>query len=152
MLLGGAPLYQMSRAQHGSLAAIRATANAHLTPRLAPRQSVVQGIGLAPYDEDFWSHIQIGALEAFVVKACDRCVITDTDQRTAAVGKAVRMALRTRRGVNAHDHSNKGVFFAQNLNHVYAPGAVIRVGDAVRVIARSPKPNVVLTTTGLKAL
>jgi len=113
---------------------------------------VVQGIGLAPYDEDFWSHIQIGALEAFAVKACDRCVITDTDQRTAAVGKAVRMALRTRRGVNAHDHSNKGVFFAQNLNHVYAPGTVIRVGDAVRVIARSSKPNVVLATRGLKAL
>jgi uncharacterized protein YcbX len=94
----------------------------------------------------------IGALEAFAVKACDRCVITDTDQRTAAVGKAVRMALRTRRGVNAHDHSNKGVFFAQNLNHVYAPGTVIRVGDAVRVIARSSKPNVVLATRGLKAL
>ena len=105
---------------------------------------VVRGTGLAPYDEDFWTHVQIGALEAFIVKASDRCSIPDTDQRTAAVGKAVRRALRARKGVNAHDDSNKGVFFAQNLNHVFAPGVVVRVGDGVRVITRSPQPNVVL--------
>jgi hypothetical protein len=105
---------------------------------------VVRGTGLAPYDEDFWTDVQIGALEAFVVKASDRCSITDTDQRTAAVGKAVRKALRARKGVNAHDDSNKGVFFAQNLNHVYTPGVVVRVGDRVRVMTRNPEPNVVL--------
>jgi uncharacterized protein YcbX len=105
---------------------------------------VVDGTELAPYDEDFWTHIQIGTLDAFVVKASDRCSIIDTDQRTAAVGKAVRMALRTRKGVNAHDGSNKGVFFAQNLNHVFAPGVVVRVGDGVSVLSRSSEPNVVL--------
>jgi hypothetical protein len=105
---------------------------------------VVDGADLPPYDEDFWTHIQIGGLDAFVVKASDRCSIIDTDQRTATVGKAVRSALRTRKGVNAHDDSNKGVFFAQNLNHVYAPGMVIRVGDCVRVFSRSSEPNVVL--------
>jgi uncharacterized protein len=106
---------------------------------------VVDGYDLMPYEEDFWTQVEIGALEAFVVKACDRCSIPDTDQRTAAVGKAVRMALRTRKGVNAQDASNKGVFFAQNLNHVYRPGVVVRLRDAVRVIARSPRSNVVLS-------
>jgi uncharacterized protein YcbX len=105
---------------------------------------VVDGVGLAAYDEDYWKQVQIGALTAFIVKACDRCVIPDVDQSTAVVGKAVRRALVTRRGVNAHDESNKGVFFAQNLNHVYAPGVTVRLGDAVEVLERSSEPNVVI--------
>lgn len=106
---------------------------------------VVDGAQLAPYDEDYWIKVRIGALEAFVVKASDRCVIPDVDQDTAVVGKAVRRALATRRGVNAHDETNKGVFFAQNLNHVYTPGVTVRLGDAVEVLERSTEPNVVLT-------
>jgi hypothetical protein len=105
---------------------------------------VIDGPGLAPYAEDSWTCLQIGAMTAFVVKACDRCSIPDTDQRTALVGKAVRRALRTRRGTNEHDVSNTGVFFAQNLNHVHTPGLTIRLGDAVHVLARSLRPNVVL--------
>jgi uncharacterized protein YcbX len=105
---------------------------------------VIDGPGLVPYAEDSWTHLQIGAMTAFVVKACDRCAIPDTDQRTAVVGKSVRRALRTRKGTNAHDDSNTGVFFAQNLNHVHTPGLTIRIGDEVHVLARSPRPNVVL--------
>jgi uncharacterized protein YcbX len=105
---------------------------------------VIDGPGLAPYAEDSWTCLQIGAMTAFVVKACDRCSIPDTDQRTAAVGKAVRRALRTRKGTNAHDDSNTGVFFAQNLNHVHTPELTIRLGDEVHVLARSLQPNVVL--------
>jgi uncharacterized protein YcbX len=118
---------------------------------------VIDGDGLTAYDEDFWIEIQIGALSAFVVKACDRCVIPDTDQETAVVGKAVRKALRSRRGTNAHDETNSGVFFAQNLNHVYTPGVIVRLGDRVRVIDRSAEPNVLLASarerrTGIAAL
>jgi MOSC domain-containing protein len=105
---------------------------------------VIDGPGLAPYAEDAWTQLQIGAMTAYVVKACDRCAIPDTDQRTAVVGKEVRRALRTRKGANAHDASNTGVFFAQNLNHVHTPGLTIRVGDEVHVLARSLRPNVVL--------
>ncbi len=105
---------------------------------------VVAGDGLAAYDEDFWWRVRIGPMTAFVVKACDRCVIPDVDQATAVTGKAVRLALRTRKGVNAHDDSNTGVFFAQNLNHVYEPGLVVRVGDAVAVLERGTEPNVIL--------
>ena len=105
---------------------------------------VVDGEGLAEYDEDFWTRIRVGEMDAFVVKACDRCVIPDVDQDTAITGKAVRRALTTRRGVNAHDDSNTGVFFAQNLNHVYRPGLRVRVGDRVQVLERSTVANVVL--------
>jgi uncharacterized protein YcbX len=105
---------------------------------------VVDGDGLPAYDEDFWTRIRIGELEAFVVKASDRCVIPDVDQNTAVTGKAVRRALTTRKGVNAHDDSNTGVFFAQNLNHVYTPGVRVRVGDRLQVLERSAEANVVL--------
>ena len=105
---------------------------------------VVDGRDLRPYDEDFWTRVRIGAMAAFVVKACDRCTIPDVDQDTAVTGKAVRRALTTRRGANARDESNTGVFFAQNLAHVYADGLAISVGDPVEVVQRSAEPNVVL--------
>jgi uncharacterized protein len=110
---------------------------------------VVDGDDLPAYDEDYWIRLRIGSLAAFVAKACDRCVIPDIDQDTAMTGKAVRRALRTRKGVNARDHSQKGVFFAQNLNHVYEPGVKLRVGDPVRVVERGANPNVLLDATPL---
>ncbi len=106
---------------------------------------VVDGEGLAAYDEDRWTQVRIGALMAFVVKASDRCVTTDVDQQTAVTGKEVRRALRTRKGVNAYDETNTGVFFAQNLNHVYTPGVTISVGDSVAVVDRSTEANVRLS-------
>ncbi len=109
---------------------------------------VVDGEGLEPYDEDFWTALRVGPLEAFVVKGCDRCTIPDVDQDTAVVGKAVRRALVSRRGFNAHDEANTGVFFAQNLVHVFRPGTRLRVGDTVDVLERSPDANVVLRRGG----
>jgi uncharacterized protein YcbX len=106
---------------------------------------VVDGEGLAAYDEDRWMQVRIGALMAFVVKACDRCVTTDVDQQAAVTGKAVRSALRTRKGVNAYDETNAGVFFAQNLNHVYTPGVSISVGDDLEVVERAAEANVRLS-------
>jgi uncharacterized protein len=106
---------------------------------------VVDGEGLVAYAEDHWTQVRIGALMAFVVKASDRCVTTDVDQQTAVTGKAVRRALRTRKGINAYDETNTGVFFAQNLNHVYTPGVTISVGDAVAVVDRSTEANVRLS-------
>jgi uncharacterized protein YcbX len=105
---------------------------------------VVDGPGLDAYDEDFWTGLAIGDLRAFSVKACDRCAIPDVDQETAVSGQAVRRALVSRRGANAHDLSNTGVFFAQNLVHVYRPGLTLSVGDAVEVTDRAAQPNVVL--------
>ncbi|MGO9487438.1 MAG: MOSC domain-containing protein [Solirubrobacteraceae bacterium] len=106
---------------------------------------IVAGPELAPYEEDHWTELQIGALRAFVTKPSDRCVTVDVDQSTAATGKAVRRALTgRRRGVNVYDDSNSGIFFAQNLNHLYVPGATLALGDRVEVLARNPAPNVLL--------
>jgi hypothetical protein len=105
---------------------------------------VIDGPQLDAYEEDHWLELDIGSLRVHVTKACDRCSIPDVDQASAATGKAVRRALVTRRGFNAHDPANTGVFFAQNLNHVHVPGATVGVGDAVRVIRRAGSPNVVL--------
>jgi hypothetical protein len=49
-----------------------------------------------------------------------------------------------RRGANAHDRSNTGVFFAQNLAHACAPNLTVRLGDPVQVLTRSSAPNIVL--------
>jgi len=112
---------------------------------------VVAGPALPPFDEDYWIEVGLGALRAYVVKGCDRCAIPDVDQRTAITGKAVRRALTGRRGVNAYDATNKGVFFAQNLNHAYAPGITVRVGDNVEVINRGAQPNVELRAAVTRA-
>jgi uncharacterized protein len=106
---------------------------------------VVGGPALAPYAEDTWTELRIGALTAFVVKGCTRCVIPDIDQRTAVTGVAVRRALTTRKGYNAYNHANTGVFFAQNVNHVYEPGVTIARGDPVQVISWRAQPNVVIS-------
>jgi uncharacterized protein YcbX len=108
---------------------------------------VLDGDDLAPYDEDYWLELRIGALAALVVKACGRCVIPDTDQDTAVVGKAVRRALRTRTGTNAYDEAEEGVFFAQNLSHVFVPGTIVRLGDNVQVLSRATRPNVRLSAS-----
>lgn len=105
---------------------------------------VVGGEDLEPYAEDRWTLIRIGALRTYVVKPCARCVVTDVDQETARVGKAVRRALTTRAGVSAYDRDTNGVFFAQNLNHVYEPETTVRVGDPVEVLETRPDPNVIL--------
>lgn len=105
---------------------------------------VVDGPALEPYEEDHWRELRLGDMMAFVTKACDRCAIPDVDQATGETGKAVRRALVSRKGVNALDDSNTGVFFAQNLNHVCVPGISLRVGDPVDVLLRAEQPNVII--------
>ncbi len=105
---------------------------------------VIDGPALPAYDEDYWTQVRIGEMSAFIVKACDRCAIPDVDQETAVTGKAVRRALVSRRGANAYDATNTGVFFAQNVVHIWTPGLVVRVGDVVDVMHRAAQPNVVL--------
>jgi hypothetical protein len=137
----------MLLATEPSLAQLNAQMDAPVPMNRFRPNIVVDGEGLVAYDEDRWTQVRIGALMAFVVKASDRCVTTDVDQQTAVTGKAVRRALRTRKGVNAYDETNTGVFFAQNLNHVYTPGVTISVGDSLEVLESSTEANVRLSAT-----
>jgi hypothetical protein len=80
--------------------------------------------GSAPYAEDAWGTVRIGAVRASVVKPCARCTTTTVDQETAERGKEPLRTLATYRRA-AHG----GVLFGQNLIH--AELGTIHVGDPV---------------------
>jgi uncharacterized protein YcbX len=82
--------------------------------------------GNAPYAEDEWRRLRIGAIEFEVAKPCSRCVIPSLDPATAERQPVVSKALaRTRRRGDA-------VYFGQNLIHRGL--GTIRVGDEVVVL------------------
>jgi len=92
------------------------------------RPNVVES-DCAPWAEDTWKRISLGGLTVRVAKPCERCVITTTDQETAARGvEPLRTLAKFRRRDN-------DVLFAQNAVPD-APGS-IAVGDAVTVLERS---------------
>jgi uncharacterized protein YcbX len=90
--------------------------------RFRPNLTVSGG---GAYDEDRWTRLEIGSLVLNLVKPCDRCVITTTDQSTTARGVEPLRTLATYRKVDGK------VYFGQNAVH-QAPGR-LRVGDSVTV-------------------
>jgi len=90
------------------------------------RPNIVVAGGGAPYLEDRWRRLRIGALTLHVVKACARCTITTTDQDTGVQGKEPLTALAKFR------RAPRGVLFGQNLIH--QGDGIIRRGDPVAVI------------------
>jgi uncharacterized protein YcbX len=85
---------------------------------------VIRGAGA--YAEDGWAEVRVGQVTCHAVKACARCVIITTDQRTAARGVEPLETLASYRRVP------RGVLFGQNLVHT-APGH-IAVGDRLSVV------------------
>jgi uncharacterized protein YcbX len=81
--------------------------------------------GCAPFAEDGWRRIAVGAIPMQVVKPCARCVVTTTDQATGRRGDEPLRTLATFRR-----QGNK-VLFGQNLVH-YGLGR-LEVGDEVRI-------------------
>ncbi|MDT9687440.1 MOSC domain-containing protein [Streptomyces sp. P9(2023)] len=82
--------------------------------------------GTLPWAEDGWSRLAIGEVMFRVARACGRCVVTTTDQLTAARGKE---PLRT---LGAHRRQGNKVIFGQNL--VPEHRGTIRVGDEVKIL------------------
>jgi uncharacterized protein YcbX len=82
--------------------------------------------GCAPWAEDAWTRVRLGAVPVRVLKPCDRCVVTTTDQQTGERGAE---PLRTLATFRARDNK---VYFAQNAVPD-APGR-IAVGDRVMVL------------------
>ncbi|MEU2158788.1 MOSC N-terminal beta barrel domain-containing protein [Streptomyces sp. NPDC019396] len=79
-----------------------------------------------PWAEDQWRHVQVGEVRFRVSKPCGRCVVTTTDQSTAARG---REPLRT---LARHRRFGDRLVFGQNL--VPETSGSVRVGDPVRII------------------
>jgi uncharacterized protein len=79
--------------------------------------------GVEPYAEDGWQRIEIGGVRLRVVKPCDRCLVTTTDQATGERGKEPLRTLATYRKVGGL------VMFGQNVVHENT--GHLRIGDAV---------------------
>lgn len=79
--------------------------------------------GGEPYVEDRLESFRLGDLELRVVKPCDRCMVTTSDQTTAERGPEPLRTLATYRKQDGK------VFFGQNVVHL-APGR-LRLGEAV---------------------
>jgi len=84
-----------------------------------------------PFEEDGWEIIRIGDVEFHLVKPCERCVITTTDQDTAkrdSRAEPLRTLGKTRYAKEVGDFK----LFGQNL--VHATEGSLKVGDDVEVI------------------
>jgi hypothetical protein len=89
--------------------------------------------GMQPYVEDMWRKICIGEVLFHIVRGCERCPITTTNQATAVVGKEPLRTLATYR------RAQKGVIFGQNMIHAHE--GTIRLGDTVEVVEKAATPN-----------
>jgi uncharacterized protein YcbX len=81
--------------------------------------------GGGAFQEDGMTAFQVGALRFRVVKPCDRCVLTTTDQDTAERGPEPLRTLATFRRWDGK------VWFGQNVVHEGV--GRLRVGEALRV-------------------
>ena len=90
--------------------------------------------GGAPWAEDGWRRIKIGAAVFRAVKGCDRCVMTTTDPDTAARGKEPIATL------SRHRRWDAKTWFGMNLVPD-SPGATIRVGDEVEILDAVAAPD-----------
>ena len=103
----------------------RAAGDAVDMTRFRPNVVVV---GCAPFAEDGWPRLRIGALGFRGVKRCDRCVVTTIDPAT---GKGGVEPLRTLATFRRLEGEGNKVWFGMNLIH--DGGGTLAVGDAVTV-------------------
>ena len=124
--VGFADGYPLLLTAEDSLADLNARMDAPLPMERFRPNVVVRGA--APFAEDAWRRIRLGALNATVVKSCARCTVTTVDQQTAERGKEPLRTLARFRHV-----PGTGVMFGQNVIHGGAGS--IRVGDTVEVVS-----------------
>ena len=82
--------------------------------------------GAEPFAEDGWRRIRVGGVEFRVVKPCDRCVVTQTDQDTGVRGRGPLHTL------SRHHRIDGLPIFGQNL--IPDGTGPLRVGDLVTVL------------------
>lgn len=103
-------------------------------PMMRFRPNVVVSGDAVPFEEDGWRRVRIGAAYFRSVKGCDRCAIPTTDHLTAQRFKEPTYTLAQRRRFDG------AVWFGMNLVPEN-PGAVVRVGDAVEILAAEDAPD-----------
>jgi len=92
------------------------------------RPSIVLG-GLEPFAEDRIATVSLGKLQLRLVKPCDRCIITSTDQTTGERSTNPLPVLRTFR----FDRELLGVMFGENAIIESGVGTELEVGREATV-------------------
>ncbi|WP_405014215.1 MOSC domain-containing protein [Kitasatospora sp. NBC_01539] len=98
--------------------------------------------GTAPWAEDGWHRIRIGAVEFRVAKPCGRCVVTTTDQESGE-----RRGPEPLLALGRHRRFGKKLVFGQNLVPERPDGVAgddlgtVRLGDEVTVLEEGPRPE-----------
>jgi uncharacterized protein YcbX len=87
--------------------------------------------GGAPWEEDEWRVMEIGAITLKLVKPCARCSVVTVDQGTGRRGQEPLRRLRSFR-----EWEGK-VYFGQNA--VLEGNGRFRVGDDVRILEKGPR-------------
>jgi uncharacterized protein YcbX len=82
-----------------------------------------------PFIEDTWQRVQIGEIQFAVVKPCDRCNITTTDQTTGERQPSAE-PLKT---LSTFRRQPGGIMFGQNL--IPQNTGMIRINDVVQVLS-----------------
>lgn len=113
LLIGAASLEEFNRALPEPITSLRFRPN-------------IVVAGAAPYAEDEWKRVRIGAIEFDVVKPCSRCVIPSIDPLTAQRQVVVAQTLTRLR------MRDRAIYFGQNL--IPRGHGEIALGDAVKVI------------------
>jgi uncharacterized protein YcbX len=95
--------------------------------------------GLPPFGEDSVDEFVAGDVRLKVVKPCDRCVVTTTDQITGErTGDQPLKALKEFR----FDRNMRGVLFGQNLVMTGGLGKELKVGQQFEVTAGASKASI----------
>lgn len=94
--------------------------------------------GLPPFGEDSVDEFVAGDVRLKVVKPCDRCVVTTTDQLTGA--RAGDEPLRTLKEFR-FDRNLRGVLFGQNMILTGGVGNELKVGQQFAVTAGTSKAS-----------
>lgn len=132
----GYPLLVVNEA---SLAALNDLVAAGRSPAAVPLSVVrfrpnVVVTGFPAWAEDGWRRLRIGAASFRAVKGCSRCVLTTTDPVTLERGHEPIATLAR------HRRWDGKTWFGVNLIPD-TPGAVVRVGDDVEILAGVPDPG-----------
>ncbi len=151
--VGFADAFPMLLTTYASLEAVNTVLNEQLEEPAVPMDRfrpniVLSGGNLEAFDEDYWRRIRIGEMIASVARPCKRCSIPYVDQATGeATGKAVGKALamiRSGTDKTKPGDKSKGVYFGQNLMHVYEEGLMVAEGDELTIERSSLERNVEL--------
>jgi uncharacterized protein len=115
--------------------------NAHLATALPMdrfRTNIVI-TGATAWADDTWQRIRIGESEFDLVKPCDRCLVTTTDQTTGTRTGPEPLTTLAKLRLFKVGGSN-GVYFGTNAvpNALPHGGGMIHVGDSVEVLETRP--------------